>query len=226
MSNEELLESRNGSNRPGVIVWLNICKDLLYILICSVYILTRNFIQLFVQTTPKKLKDEIILVTGGANGIGREICRQLVLLERNLTVITWDVNEEENIEVVKDLKNLGIKQAFGFTVDVSEREQVEAAAKKIRDEIGDTNMTANVDFLVSKYDFLVKLNMTPSYVASRIISGMRNHEEHIFIPGWAGVLKFLSMVSPDILRKSFDILTEKYQPVIEHNGNKGETPVH
>ena len=70
-------------------------------------------------------------ITGGANGIGREICRKLCEEERELTIISWDVDQGENEALVQELRELGVKKAVGFTVDVSDSGQVETAAKRV-----------------------------------------------------------------------------------------------
>ncbi|CAG7825745.1 unnamed protein product [Allacma fusca] len=92
---------------------------------------------------PKSLEHEIVLVTGGANGIGREICIQLATLEKNLTIITWDVNEEKNLETVDILRGLGVRKALAYTVDVSSQEEVALAAAKVRKDAGDVSILFN-----------------------------------------------------------------------------------
>jgi all-trans-retinol dehydrogenase (NAD+) len=117
--------------------------EIIYIVLYSVYIVCRNIVKCFIPGKPKSLEDEIILVTGGANGIGREICLRLAEEERNLTIITWDINEEKNLATLKLLKDLDVRKAFAFTVDVSDRDQVSSVAEKIRREIGDVTILFN-----------------------------------------------------------------------------------
>ncbi|CAG7640583.1 unnamed protein product, partial [Allacma fusca] len=51
--------------------------EILYLILYAIYIRLREFFQIFFPVTPKSLKGEVILVTGGANGIGRGICREI-----------------------------------------------------------------------------------------------------------------------------------------------------
>ncbi|CAG7667436.1 unnamed protein product, partial [Allacma fusca] len=92
---------------------------------------------------PLSLEGKVILVTGGANGIGRAICEKLVEIEKNLTIIIWDLDQNTGLETIKALRSAGVQNAFVFKVDVSDREQVAAAAQQIRDEIGEVSLLFN-----------------------------------------------------------------------------------
>jgi NAD(P)-dependent dehydrogenase (short-subunit alcohol dehydrogenase family) len=70
-------------------------------------------------------------VTGGANGIGREICLQLARIESYITIISWDIDERANELLIKELKAHDVRRALGYKVDVSNREEVEEAARKV-----------------------------------------------------------------------------------------------
>lgn len=69
-------------------------------------------------------------MTGSASGIGHLICLQLSRTKPGPTIVCWDINEYENDQVVWKLKQNGIK-AFAYTVDVSERAEVERTANKV-----------------------------------------------------------------------------------------------
>ncbi|CAG7822673.1 unnamed protein product, partial [Allacma fusca] len=98
---------------------------------------------MFFPGSPIKLEEEIVLVTGGANGIGRAICHELAERGKNLTIIIWDVNEKASVETVLELKSLGLRNAFAFNVDVSNRQQVADIAAEIRETIGDVSILFN-----------------------------------------------------------------------------------
>ena len=82
-------------------------------------------------------------VTGGARGIGRELCLQLVKFEPDLTIVSWDINGPANLELIQQLKMLGVKEALAYTVDVSNPHQVSSTAAKVRQEAGQVNMLFN-----------------------------------------------------------------------------------
>ncbi|CAG7724306.1 unnamed protein product [Allacma fusca] len=194
MSSSQNVRARN--TRPEqtglqkTIVVLLYPFEFLYVLLFILYIWCRDAVLCIVPRTPESLENEIILVTGGAQGIGREICREITRLEKNLTVITWDVDEKNNLETVDILKGQGVRNAFAFTVDVGDSEQVAVSAKKIRDTI------ANVDLSLKRYFFLNR-EMSPQFVASKIVDGMRHRKAHIYVPRFMRIFHFLLDVFPE-----------------------------
>lgn len=71
-----------------------------------------------------------IVVTGGGNGVGRELVLQL--LRKGATVFAADINEEALNETVKISSNN--KRLFTYVVDISKRDMVfEFAEKVIKD---------------------------------------------------------------------------------------------
>ncbi len=71
----------------------------------------------------QELKGQVIIVTGGASGIGREAC--LALAGKGADLVVADFNEEGAKAVAEEVRALGVK-AEAFKVDVSKAEQVEA----------------------------------------------------------------------------------------------------
>ena len=55
------------------------------------------------------------------------------LAKRNssITLISWDVDSERNNSTIKELKALGVSKAYSFDVDVTDDEQVAAAAARV-----------------------------------------------------------------------------------------------
>ena len=70
-------------------------------------------------------------MTGGLNGIGREILVELAKRNSSITLISWDVDSERNNSTIKELKALGVSKAYSFDVDVTDDEQVAAAAARV-----------------------------------------------------------------------------------------------
>ncbi|CAG7785393.1 unnamed protein product, partial [Allacma fusca] len=52
-------------------VWILIPFELLYLLLLTVVVQFRSLITMLIPSQPKSIQGEIILVTGGAKGIGR-----------------------------------------------------------------------------------------------------------------------------------------------------------
>ncbi len=96
----------------------------------------------------KKLDDKIVLITGGASGIGKIMIR--LMLERKAKVIIWDINQESIDRTIAEFSNKG--EIFGYTVDVSNLEQIQATAKKVKSEIGIVDVLINnAGIIVGKY---------------------------------------------------------------------------
>jgi short-subunit dehydrogenase len=96
----------------------------------------------------KKLDDKIVLITGGASGIGKIMIR--LMLERKAKVIIWDINQESIDRTIAEFSNKG--KIFGYTVDVSNLEQIQATAKKVKSEIGIVDVLINnAGIIVGKY---------------------------------------------------------------------------
>lgn len=77
-----------------------------------------------------KVQGKNIVVTGGGNGVGRELVLQL--LKKGAVVFTADINEEALKETVKKAGNS--KRLFTYVVDISNREAVFAFAEKVMEE--------------------------------------------------------------------------------------------
>ena len=79
------------------------------------------------------LKDKIIIVTGGAKGIGAGIVR-LLAAEQAIPVIIGR-NEQDNIILVKELKEKG-QTSYQFTAELSDPDQCKVVVNMIKDKLG------------------------------------------------------------------------------------------
>ncbi len=70
-----------------------------------------------------KIKDKVVVVTGGASGIGRALCERFAA-EGARAVVVADINEEGIAPVVASLS--GLTQALGVCTDVSREKDVQA----------------------------------------------------------------------------------------------------
>ena len=96
----------------------------------------------------KKLEDKTVLITGGASGIGRIMVR--LLLERKAKVIIWDINQESIDDTLSEFSDKG--KVYGYNVDVSNVEQIQETAKKVKQEIGVVDVLINnAGIIVGKY---------------------------------------------------------------------------
>ncbi|GHV23028.1 hypothetical protein FACS189494_10620 [Spirochaetia bacterium] len=99
----------------------------------------------------KNIKDRVILITGGARGIGK--LAALDFASRGAKVIVWDLNAK----FLSDMENESIK--LGTPVrcsicDVSVREDVYSLAEKLLSEVGVVDILINNAGIVSGSSFL------------------------------------------------------------------------
>ena len=87
----------------------------------------------------KKLDGQIVIITGGARGIGEGICK--VFCNEGATVALWDVLEEGQITADNISANGG--NIFFQNVDVTSQESVDTAVKKIIDNHGKIDVLIN-----------------------------------------------------------------------------------
>ncbi|SHG31955.1 Short-chain dehydrogenase [Flavobacterium segetis] len=96
----------------------------------------------------RNLENKIVLITGGASGIGRIMVR--LLLERKAKVIIWDINQESIDETLLQFSDKG--KVYGYNVDISKVEQIQETAKKVKQEIGVVDVVINnAGIIVGKY---------------------------------------------------------------------------
>jgi short-subunit dehydrogenase len=95
-----------------------------------------------------KLKNKTILITGGASGIGKIMSR--LSLERNAKVIIWDINPQNIENTLQELSPLG--NITSYVVDVSNVQQIETTAQKLKKEHGNIDVLINnAGIVVGKY---------------------------------------------------------------------------
>jgi len=87
-----------------------------------------------------RLKDRVVMVTGGAQGLGEGIARRMAT--EGATLIIADMNGALATTVANSLKSEG-HQALAVTVDVAERPQMQAAIKKTADTFGKLDVMFN-----------------------------------------------------------------------------------
>jgi all-trans-retinol dehydrogenase (NAD+) len=134
-----------------------------------------------------KLKNNTILITGGASGIGKIMSR--LSLERNAKVIIWDINTDNIKSTLKELSPLGNISAD--VVDVSKLEAIEEAAQQLIKEHGNIDILINnAGIVVGKYfhehtaseiDKTLNINSSaPMHICNQFLGIMiKNNAGHI-----------------------------------------------
>ena len=88
----------------------------------------------------QSLQGKVAVVTGAARGIGRGIAVALAKEGVNVGVIARSEDALQN--VVKEMEGYGVKAAYAVA-DVTNLEQVQAAAAKFKEELGLTDILIN-----------------------------------------------------------------------------------
>jgi NAD(P)-dependent dehydrogenase (short-subunit alcohol dehydrogenase family) len=125
-----------------------------------------------------ELTNKIALVTGGASGLGRATCAQLVNL--GVKVAIFDLNEEAAQQAVSEL---GSDNAFFQIVDVTSDEQVEQAVSKVVEHFGALHICVNCAGIapaakvldregnampLSKFSTAININLIGSFNVARV----------------------------------------------------------
>lgn len=113
--------------------------------------------------TYKNVKDEIVLITGAAGGIGSELVKRFVDL--GSTVVCVDYNQKELDRLKDELtsshpddkdKNNN-KRVHFYVLDITNVEQVKDVSARIRREVGDVNILINNAGTVNQAKLLLDL---------------------------------------------------------------------
>lgn len=83
-----------------------------------------------------ELSNHVIIVTGGASGIGREAC--LALAAKGANLVVADFNLDGANAVAAEVQALGVK-ALGYKVDVSDGDQMRALVDFAVEQLGTLN---------------------------------------------------------------------------------------
>jgi short-subunit dehydrogenase len=146
-----------------------------------------------------KIKDNCVLITGGASGIGR-IMGRMALEKGARCLVIWDINQESIDSTVKEFSGKG--NVKGYRVDVSDSLQVEQTAKQTVKECGDIDVLINCAGIVANNDTFDKQSvkdiertmeinaMAPMVIAQQFLPRMieRNHGHVCNIASAAGMI--------------------------------------
>jgi NAD(P)-dependent dehydrogenase (short-subunit alcohol dehydrogenase family) len=125
-----------------------------------------------------KLKDKVIIVTGGGRGIGR--AASIALAANGAKVAVVAKTESEINSVAQEIKSSG-NIALPVVCDVSNEEQVRAMVKKVNKELGIVDVLINnaamafiarlIDTKTSDWDKLMAVNLKGTFLCTREVVG-------------------------------------------------------
>ncbi|XP_016770623.2 epidermal retinol dehydrogenase 2 [Apis mellifera] len=99
----------------------------------------------------KSIDGEIILVTGGAGGIGKLIC--LMLANLGAIVVVWDINKAGMEETVKLARTAG-GTCYGYVCDLCDKEDIYKKAELVKKEVGKVTILINNAGVGRRFKFL------------------------------------------------------------------------
>lgn len=84
--------------------------------------------------------NDIVLVTGAAQGLGKELARKFS--DHGGTLVLWDINES-TLEETRSQFVSQDRQVFAYVVDCSKKEDVRRAAERVKEEVGNVSVLVN-----------------------------------------------------------------------------------
>jgi 3-oxoacyl-[acyl-carrier protein] reductase len=123
----------------------------------------------------KKLEGQLVIITGGARGIGEGICK--VFSNEGATIALWDVLEEGHQTADRIAKSGG--KIFFQNVDVTKQESVDKAVAKIISEYGKIDVLINNAGIIrdrsilkmsrEEWDQVISVNVDSLYITAKAI---------------------------------------------------------
>lgn len=104
------------------------------------YSILNAAIQTFVQPRLKSIDGEICLITGAGGALGRLFA--LEFAKEGAQLVLWDCNTAANEKTAELVRELGARVRT-YTVDLSKRQDIYAAADTVRAEVGEVSMLVN-----------------------------------------------------------------------------------
>jgi len=100
----------------------------------------------FISPTEKSVDGQIILITGGGNGIGRIMACEFAA--KGATIVSWDINPQWNLETQEIVEKQG-GTFKPYTVNVCDKHAVLQCAERVRREVGEVDILINNAGVVS-----------------------------------------------------------------------------
>lgn len=128
-----------------------------------------------------KIKDKNILITGGANGIGK-ILGEKCLKEEAAHLVIWDINQANLQKTVDEFKEKGFVNISPYVVDVANTEDIETQATKVLEEVGSIDVLFNnAGVVVGKQFYEHTARDIDKTMQINVMGAM--HITRVFLPG-------------------------------------------
>ncbi|MGY5851316.1 SDR family oxidoreductase [Salegentibacter sp. F14] len=126
-----------------------------------------------------KISSSLVLITGGASGIGKIMGRKI--LEKGGKLIIWDINGKKLRETQKELQAYG--QVHAFEIDITDEQEIKELVARLDREIGPVDILINNAGIVYGGNFhessseainntMAVNTLAPMHLAHEILPGM------------------------------------------------------
>jgi len=120
--------------------------------------------------TYPSLKDRVVLITGGASGIGESIVEQFVSQKSKVAFL--DINDELGNELSKKIKNKYDVDSLFVKCDLKNIEELKSSLEKVKKEIGPISILVNNAANDERHDLD---SVTPEYWDDRMNINLRHY---------------------------------------------------
>ncbi len=86
-----------------------------------------------------KIASKLVLITGGASGIGKIMGREV--LKHGGKLVIWDLNKLNLQQTLNEFEEFG--EVYGYTIDITNTAWVKEMAKQVENEIGVVDILIN-----------------------------------------------------------------------------------
>jgi all-trans-retinol dehydrogenase (NAD+) len=132
--------------RDKVRFWWDYVKTSTMMLLLLIPETLRGIKNFFIPPKPKTIENQVALVTGGGNGLGRAIAFRLAKEKCKLAIVDIDLAAaQQTAQEIRDTFNVS---AVAFKVDVSKHEEISKLKTDVENTLG------NVDILVNNAGLL------------------------------------------------------------------------
>lgn len=143
--NEKYEKGNENGSRNLRIIYNNLVLTLKIILclLCEPFIAVRNVIRWLVKICGGKadLKDQVALVTGSANGLGRAIAFRLA--QEKCKIAVADINLNDAWKTAMEIKNIHGVDVAAFKVDVSNVESIKQLKQDVESRLGPVDIVVS-----------------------------------------------------------------------------------
>lgn len=126
------------------------------------------------RTMENKISGKVILITGGAQGLGEAICHALAC-DHN-TLLIADLQQEKAQEIIRQVRNRGC-HGLAYPVDLRDAAAIEELMSAIDREFGRLDVLINnagvdvtktvVDMSIAEWDRIIQVNLRAPFLAAK-----------------------------------------------------------